>query len=101
MHFKQRESHIFVISDLAVKELKNLKYQYDFVVLKNISLNIYLEKINQCLKNTSVQNVADTIGHKDIKSTMAYKRYALNKKKIQKLLNKIDNSNTVINGRLF
>ena len=33
---------------------------------------------------------ADIIGHRDIKSTMAYKRYALNKKEIQKLLNKID-----------
>ena len=49
--------------------------------------------VSQLLKNTSVQNAADIIGHKDIKSTMAYKRYALNKKEIQKLLNKIDNNN--------
>lgn len=46
--------------------------------------------ITQLLKNTSVQNVADIIGHKDIKTTMAYKIEALNKKEIQKLLNKID-----------
>jgi hypothetical protein len=30
--------------------------------------------ITQLLKNTSVQNAADIIGHKDIKVTMAYKR---------------------------
>lgn len=46
--------------------------------------------ITQLLKNTSVQNADDIIGHKDIKTTMAYKKYALNKKEIQKLLNKID-----------
>ena len=46
--------------------------------------------IARLLKNTSVQNAADIIGHRDIKSTMAYKRYALNKQEIQKLLNKID-----------
>jgi site-specific recombinase XerD len=49
-----------------------------------------INMISQLLKNTSVQNAADIIGHRDIKSTMAYKRYALNKKEIQKLLNKID-----------
>jgi integrase len=49
-----------------------------------------INMITQLLKNTSVQNAADIIGHKDIKATMAYKRYALNKKEIQKLLNKID-----------
>lgn len=43
------------------------------------------------LRVTSVQDTADIIGHKDIKSTMAYKRYALNKKEIQTLLNRIDN----------
>jgi integrase len=49
-----------------------------------------INMITQLLKNTSVQNAADILGHKDIKATMAYKRYALNKKEIQKLLNKID-----------
>ena len=58
-----------------------------------------INMVSQLLKNTSVQNAADIIGHKDIKSTMAYKRYALNKKEIQKLLNKIDNNN-IINSRL-
>lgn len=46
--------------------------------------------INKDLKHTSVQNAADIIGHRDIKSTMSYKRYALNKKEIQNLLNRID-----------
>ncbi len=131
VHFKQREPHIHVISDLAVKELKNLKYQCDVVFIKykfkylfgkdkpmsekhlittinqdlkhtcdinQIPFNIKshsfrINMVSQLLKNTSVQNAADIIGHKDIKSTMAYKRYALNKKEIQKLLNKIDNNN--------
>ena len=46
--------------------------------------------ITNLLKNTSVQDAAEIIDHKDIKSTLAYKRYALNKKEIQNLLNKID-----------
>ncbi len=45
--------------------------------------------ITRLLQNTSVQDAADIIGHKDIKSTMSYKRYALNKTEIQDLLNKI------------
>lgn len=49
--------------------------------------------ISRLLKNTTVQDAADIIGYKDIKSTMAYKRYALNKKEIQNLLNKIDKDN--------
>ena len=52
-----------------------------------------INMISQLLQNTSVQDAADIIGHKDIKSTMAYKRYALNKKEIQNLLNKIDQHN--------
>ena len=49
--------------------------------------------ITRLLKNTSIQDTADIIGHKDIKSTLAYKRYALNKIEIQNLLNKIDTKN--------
>ena len=41
--------------------------------------------ISKLLKNSSAQNAADIIEHRDIKSTMAYKMYALNKKEIQKL----------------
>lgn len=34
VNFKQREPYIHVISDLAVKELKKLKHQYDIVFVK-------------------------------------------------------------------
>lgn len=50
-----------------------------------------INMLTKLLKSTSVQNAADIIGHKDIKSTMAYKRYALNKTEIKNLLDKIDN----------
>ena len=49
-----------------------------------------INMISKLLQKTSVQNAADIIGHSDIKSTMAYKRYALNKEEIQNLLNRID-----------
>ena len=128
IHFKQKTSHIHVISDLAVKELKKLEYCYEIIFIKykqkylfgkdkpiakqslirtintdlqhickinNIPYNIKshsfrINMISRLLKNTSVQNAADIIGHSDIKSTMAYKRYALDKKEIQDLLNKIE-----------
>lgn len=50
--------------------------------------------IFRLLKNTKLQDAAAIIGHKDIKSTMAYKRYTLNKKEIENLLNKIDKDNS-------
>lgn len=34
VHYKQKEAHIHVISDLAVKELKNLKYYYQVIFVK-------------------------------------------------------------------
>lgn len=38
-HFKQKEPHIHVISDLAVQELKRLKHYYDNVLAnENITL---------------------------------------------------------------
>ena len=46
--------------------------------------------ISNLLRVTSVQNAANVIGHDDIRSTMNYKRYALSKKEIQELLEKID-----------
>jgi integrase len=129
IHFKQNESHIHVISDLAVQDLRELKHYYDIVFVKykylfgknkpvdekylikminkdlkhtceinqipyNIkSHSLRINMITRLLKNTSVQNTADIVGHRDIKSTMVYKRYALNKKEIHKLLNKIDLQN--------
>ena len=53
-------------------------------ILYNIKSHSFrINMIRQLLKNTSVQNAADIIGHKDRKATMAYKRYALNKKKFK------------------
>lgn len=64
-------------------ELNDIPYN-----IKSHSFRINM--ITRLLQNTSIQDATDIIGHKDIKSTMAYKRYALNKKEIQKFLNKID-----------
>lgn len=132
VHFKQNESYIHVISEAAVKELKELKNCYDIIFLKykfrylfgkdkpldnkyfikminkdlkntyqineipyNVKSHSFrINMITNLLKNTSVQDAAEIIGHKDIKSTLAYKRYALNKREIQNLLNKIDKSNS-------
>ena len=71
------------------KDLKNTceinKIPYN---IKSHSFRINM--ITNLLKHTSVQDAADIIGHKDTKSTMAYKRYVLNKTEILNLLNKID-----------
>ena len=128
VHFKQKEPHIHVISDLAVQELKKLKCYYEIIFVKykykylfgkdkpignkslirainndlkrtcelnkipyNIKSHSFrVNMISKLLQNTSAQDAANIIGHRDIKSTMAYKRYALNKKEIKDLLNKID-----------
>jgi integrase len=52
--------------------------------------------ISNLLKITTVQNTADIIGHQDIRSTMAYRRYALSKDKeeINDLLEKITDNET-------
>lgn len=39
-----------------------------------------INHISSLLKVTTVQNTADIIGHKDIRSTISYKRYVLSKK---------------------
>jgi DNA-directed RNA polymerase subunit F len=46
--------------------------------------------ISKLLQKTSVQHTADIMGHKDIRSTLAYKRFSLNKEEIQNLLDEID-----------
>jgi len=60
--------------------------------IKSHSFRINL--ISNLLKITSVQNVADIIGHDDIRSTLKYQRYALDKEEIQHLLDKINNLKT-------
>lgn len=41
---------------------------------------------------TFVQDVANIIGHNDIRSTLKYSRYAMSKKEIQGLLETIENT---------
>lgn len=64
-------------------KLLNLPYN-----IKSHSFRINV--ISGLLKHTSVQNAADIIGHQDIRSTMAYQRYALSRKEIEDLLQKIN-----------
>ena len=49
-----------------------------------------INMISSLLKNTSVQKAAQVIGHKNINSTMAYQRYAIQKDEIRILLDKIE-----------
>ena len=53
-------------------------------IIKSHSFRINI--ITNLLKVTSVQKVADIIGHSDIRSTMQYQRYALSKDEIKQLL---------------
>ena len=60
-------------------------------ILYNIKSHSFkITMISKLLQKTSAQNAADIIGYRDIKSTMAYKRYVINKREIQNLLNKIE-----------
>ena len=50
------------------------KYQRPYNI-KSHSFRI--NRISKLLQKTSTQNAANIIGHKDVRSTMAYRRYAL------------------------
>jgi len=63
-------------------EVCNLPYN-----IKSHSFRVNV--ISNLLKITTVQNTADIVGHRDIRSTMAYRRYALSKEEINDLLEKI------------
>ena len=63
MHFKQKEAHIHVISDLAVQQLKDLKHYYEVIFLrykykylfgkdKPIEEKYLINRINRDLKHT-------------------------------------------------
>lgn len=47
-----------------------------------------INHISSLLKVTTVQNTADIVCHRDIRSTISYKRYALSKQEIEELLEK-------------
>jgi integrase len=49
--------------------------------------------ISSLLKITSVQKTAEIIGHEDIRSTLAYKRYSLSRGEIEDLLQQVTESN--------
>lgn len=51
-----------------------------------------INMVSSLLKKTSVQKAAQIIGHKDIKSTMTYQRYAIPKEEIRRLLEEIENT---------
>lgn len=131
IHHKTKTSHIHVLSNRALTDLKKLKIDYDIVFkqhkfrylfgkskpitgkslirlvnrdlkytceIANIPFNIKshsfrINLISSLLRITTVQNVADIVGHDDIRSTLKYQRYALEKAEIQNLLAKIDNNN--------
>ena len=70
------------------KDLKNTSQKANLPYnIKSHSFRINV--ISNLLKVTSLQNAADIIGHKNITSTLSYKRYALSKDEIQDLLEKI------------
>ena len=52
-----------------------------------------INKISNLLHLTLIQNIASIVGHSDIWSTLAYKRYSLIKEEIQDLLKQIEETN--------
>ena len=80
----QSKALIKTINDDLKNTCETLKFPYN---IKSQSFKI--NHIFSLLKVTTVQNTADIIDHKDIRSTIYYKHYALSKKEIEKLLEKI------------
>lgn len=131
-HFKQKQSHVHVLSKRALRDLALIQDDIEFIFVKNkfkflfgktkpmhekslirfinrdlkhtchtknIAYNIKSHSfriyvIASLLRVTSVQNVADVIGHNDIRSTMKYSRYALNKREIQNLFEQLPDINS-------
>ena len=82
--FKQPGSNYLLARVVLMDDLFHYQYPFRFPDLFEGNLTKY---------ERSVYNAAEIIGYKDIKSTLAYKRYALNKREIHNLLNKIDKDN--------
>lgn len=73
----------FINQDLrCICNAKHIRYN-----IKSHSFRIYV--ISSLLQQTSVQHVAQIIGHNDIRSTLMYARYALDKKEIQELFDRL------------
>lgn len=90
---KNKPIHNKTLIQIINDDLKNicdtLKLPYNIIKSHSFRINI----ISSLLKVTTIQNTADIIGHKDIRSTMYYKRYALSKKEIGELLEIITDTN--------
>ena len=85
---KKNPIHNKSLIRMVNKDLKNT------CKLNNIHCNIKshsfrINMISNLLRVTTLHNTASIIGHTDIRSTLKYKRYALSKQEIQKLLTKI------------
>lgn len=63
------------------------------LVLKSHSFRVNF--VTSLLKNTAVQHAQQIIGHKDIRSTIAYNRYKLTPKKQDDILNKAFDENLI------
>lgn len=88
---KKEPMHKKAIIRLINKDLKNSCNLNDISYnVKSHSFRIHV--ISSLLKLTSVQHVADIIGHDDIRSTLKYTRYSLSKGEIQKLMDKVANA---------
>ena len=85
---KEKPMHEKSLITMINRDLKNTCTVADLPYnIKSHSFRINV--ISNLLKITTVQNVADIIGHDDIRSTISYRRYALSKEEIQELLQRI------------
>lgn len=85
---KQKPMHSKSLIRMVNKDLKaTSEVNKSAANIKSHSFRINM--ISNLLRVTTVQNTATIVGHRDIRSTMKYKRFALTKSEIQDLLNKI------------
>jgi integrase/recombinase XerD len=73
---KYKPVHHKYLIEMINKDLKHT-CQINQIPYNIKSHSFRINMISKLLQKTSAQNAADIIGHRDIKSTMAYKRYPL------------------------
>jgi integrase/recombinase XerD len=86
---KEKPAHKKSVIRFINQDLKNT-CEVNGIPFNIKSHSFRINMVSSLLKTTSVQNAAQLIGHKDIKSTMTYQRYSLSKDEIQKLLDEIN-----------
>lgn len=89
---KQKLAHKKAVIRFINRDLENT-CKINAIPFNIKSHSFRINMISSLLKTTSVQNAAQLIGHKDIKSTMSYQKYALSKDEIQELLERVENQN--------